>query len=71
MIERFDTPRGRFLYSHRMGVVEPVFANVCHALGLDWFSLRGKVKVDTQWKLFSMVHNLMKLARYGPSYAVG
>ena len=58
MIERFETPEGRFLYSRRLGIVEPVFANVCHALGLDWFSLRGKVKVDIQWKLFGMVPNL-------------
>ncbi len=69
MIERFDTPRGRFLYSRRLGIVEPVFANVCHALGLNRFSLRGKTKVDTQWKLFAIVHNLMKLVRYGPRFA--
>jgi transposase len=69
MIERFDTAEGRFLYSRRMGIVEPVFANVCYALGLDWFSLRGKVKVDIQWKLFSIVHNLKKLVRYGPRFA--
>ncbi len=70
MIERFDSALGQFLYSRRMGIVEPVFANVCCALGLDWFSLRGKAKVDTQWKLFAIVHDLLKLARYGPSYAV-
>lgn len=32
-------------------------------------SLRGKVKVDIQWKLFGIVHNLKKLSRYGPSFA--
>ena len=71
MIERFDTARGRFLYSRRMGIVEPVFANVCHALGLRRFSYRGKAKVDTQWKLFCLVHNLKKIGRYGPRFAVG
>lgn len=71
MIERFDTERGRHLYSRRLGIVEPVFGNICHALGLKRFSLRGKVKVDTQWKLFAIVHNLMKLARYGPQSATG
>lgn len=69
MIERFDTPQGRFLYSRRLGVIEPVFANVCHALGLDWFSLRGRIKVDIQWKLFTIVHNLRKVLRYSPRFA--
>ena len=65
MIERFDTDRGRHYYSRRMGTVEPVFANIRRNLGLDWFSYRGRVKVDTQWKLFCLVHNIGKLAAYG------
>ena len=28
MIEKMDMERGREVYSHRMGVVEPVFANL-------------------------------------------
>ena len=71
MIERFDTALGRFLYSRRMGVVEPVFADICHALGLKRFSLRGKIKVDIQWKLFTIVHNIMKILRYSPRFAYG
>jgi hypothetical protein len=62
MIKRFDTDRGRHYYSRRMGAVEPVFANIRHNHGLDWFSLRGRVKVDTQWKLFCIVHNIGKIA---------
>jgi transposase len=64
MAERFDTARGRFFYSRRMGTVEPVFANIRHTLGLDHFTLRGREKVDTQWKLFCLVNNIGKLARY-------
>jgi transposase len=71
MIEKFDTAVGRFLYSRRIGVVEPVFANVTHALGLKWFSLRGKVKVNIQWKLFTIVHNIWKILRYSPRFAYG
>ncbi len=71
MIERFDTVRGRFLYSRRMGIVEPVFANIGHALGLKRFSHRGRIKVDIQWKLFGMVHNLRKIASYGLRFAPG
>lgn len=71
MIKRFETTRGQFLYSRRLGIVEPVFGNICHALGLKRFSMRGKAKVDTQWKLFGMVHNLKKLVRYGLQFAPG
>ena len=62
MIERFDTERGRHYYSRRMGTVEPVFANITSTLGLNRFSLRGRVKVDTQWKLYCTVHNIGKIA---------
>lgn len=69
MIEKFDTAMGRFIYSRRMGTVEPVFANICHTLGLDRITVRTRKKADTQWKLFSMVHNIFKIYRYGASYA--
>jgi transposase len=65
MIERFDTDRGRYFYSRRMGTVEPVFANIVHTMGMNRFTLRGRSKVDTQWKLYCMVHNIGKIARYG------
>ena len=65
MIERFDTVLGRSLYSRRMGTVEPVFGNIRHDLKLDRFTLRGRNKVDAQWKLYCTVHNIGKLARYG------
>jgi len=45
------------------------FANICHIMGLDRFTLRGKKKVNIQWNLFCIVHNLKKVARYGPSFA--
>ena len=65
MKERFDTDRGRHLYSRRMGTVEPVFGNIRDSLHLDEFTLRGKKKVEAQWRLFCTVHNIGKLARYG------
>ncbi|MBU1086952.1 MAG: transposase, partial [Candidatus Omnitrophica bacterium] len=48
---------------------EPVFANIRHNKGLRRFSFRGKTKVDIQWKLFAMVHNIGKVFRYGPGFA--
>ena len=64
----FDSPRGRYYYRRRLGTVEPVFANIRSTLGLDHFTLRGQKKVDTQWKLSCLVHNIGKLSRYGPSF---
>jgi hypothetical protein len=69
MRERFDSALGRFYYAQRLGIVEPVFANICYACGLDRFTLRGKVKVGIQWKLYCLVHNIGKLARYSERYA--
>lgn len=64
LIERFDTDRGRHYYSRRMGTVEPAFANITCTYGLNRFSLRGREKVDTQWKLFCVVHNIGKIAAH-------
>jgi hypothetical protein len=69
MTEKIDSALGRFIYSRRMGTVEPVFANIRSTLGLDRFTLRGRLKVGVQWKLYSMVHNILKIYRYGASYA--
>ena len=46
MIKKLESEVGRFLYGMRMGIVEPVFANLRHMLGLDRFTLRGKGKVN-------------------------
>jgi hypothetical protein len=42
-----------------------VFGNIRHNKGLDRFTLRGRGKVDTQWKLFALVHNIEKLMNHG------
>lgn len=65
MKARIDTREGRLLYSHRLGIVEPVFGHL-HAKGLRRFTLRSRRKVDTQWKLFALVHNVQKLQGRAP-----
>ena len=65
MKTRVDSERGKQIYSHRMSVVEPVFGNIGNNKGLNRFSLRGKQKVEAQWQLFSLVHNIEKLTNYG------
>lgn len=65
MKERVDSPEGKLIYSHRMSVVEPVFGNIESNKGLNRFSLRGKKKVQGQWQLYCIVHNIEKLKNYG------
>lgn len=46
----------------------PVFGNLRGNKRLNRFTLRGATKVDGQWKLYCMMHNIEKLAHHG--YAV-
>lgn len=65
MKHRVDSDEGKQIYSHRMSVVEPVFGNIGTCKKLDRFSLRGKSKVQGQWQLYCLVHNIEKLVNYG------
>ena len=65
MQRRLDTPAGRAQYGRRLATVEPVFGNLRHNKRLDRFTLRGRTKVDAQWKLYCLVHNIEKLAHHG------
>ena len=60
MQARIDSPEGRHQYGRRLGTVEPVFANLRHNKRLTRFTLRGQRKLDGQWKLFALVHNIEK-----------
>ncbi len=65
MKKRIDSPAGRVRYGRRFATVEPVFGNLRYNKGLDRFTLGGQAKVDAQWKLFCLVHNIEKLAHHG------
>jgi len=69
MKRKIDSIRGRLIYNRRLGIAEPPFAHIRHAIGLSRFTLRGKRKVDIQWKLYCIVHNLTKIHRYGEGFA--
>jgi hypothetical protein len=51
--------------SARGAVAEPVFANLRTHKRLDRFTLRGKAKVNIQWLLYCMIHNIEKITNYG------
>ena len=61
---RFDIVFGRFIYNKRIAIVVPVFGNLKNK-GMDRFTLRGNKKVNTQWQLFSLVHNIEKIGHAG------
>ena len=65
MRERIGTPEGRKIYSQRLGIAEPVFGQIAGHKRMDHSTLLGRNKVNIQWKLYCMVHNLEKVARYG------
>ena len=68
MRNKIDTPEGRRIYGKRLGIVEPVFGNIRTCKRMDKFTLRGKAKVNIQWLLYFLVHNIEKIANYGITY---
>ena len=64
MKRKIDSELGRHRYGRRLGIVEPVFANIRSSHRLSRFSHRGRRKVTTQWQLFCLVHNIGKVQRY-------
>ena len=62
MQQKIDTEHGKQIYSQRLGNVEPVFGNIRYNKRLDRFTYRTKVKVNTQWLLFCLIHNIEKIA---------
>jgi hypothetical protein len=65
MVEKIETEEGRRIYPQRLAIAEPVFANIRINKRLDRFTLRGKVKVNIQWLMFCLVHNIEKILNYG------
>jgi hypothetical protein len=63
MRDKIDNPAYREIYSRRMQIIEPVFANMTYCKGMDRFTLRTREKVNIQWLLFTIVHNLSKCVK--------
>ena len=64
MTKKVDSPKGRKIYPQRFAIVEPIFANIRTQKRMDHFTLRGKIKVNIQWMLYCMVHNIEKIENY-------
>lgn len=61
MRRKVRSEQGKARYGHRKYVVEPVFGQIKQGRGLRQFLLRGFGKVQAEWKLWSLTHNLRKL----------
>lgn len=57
-----DTAKGKAWRALRMALVEPVFGNIKFNLGFTRFSLRSLAKVQGEFRLMCIAHNLRKLA---------
>lgn len=57
------TKRGKALYAKRRESIEPTFGQIKDGRRIDRFYLRGLEKVDMEWKLIALGHNLTKMWR--------
>ena len=63
MRRKLKTKIGRTIYARRKTIVEPVFGQIKQALGFRQFLLRGLKKVQGEWALVCMAHNVLKVHR--------
>lgn len=61
MQRKIKTKRGRKKYQTRQKTVEPVFGQVKGVQGFRQFLLRGLEKVQPEWELVCLTHNLKKI----------
>lgn len=65
MAAKVATAAGRALYALRKVIVEPVFGQIKGARGFRRFLLRGLEKINGEFCLVCLTHNLLKIWRYG------
>ena len=63
MKRKLQTKAGRAVYAARKTIVEPVFGQIKQARGFRQFLLRGLAKVQGEWALVCLTHNILKLHR--------
>jgi transposase len=63
MHRKLQTVAGRAIYARRKAIVEPAFGQIKQGQGFRRFLLRGIQKVQGEWALVCMTHNLLKLHR--------
>lgn len=71
MERKLLTKRGQALYRRRGETVEPVFGQIKDPRGIRGFMRRGLAACQSEWKLITATHNLLKLWRSGDSSSSG
>jgi len=65
MRAKLQTVAGHAVYALRKAIVEPVFGQIKAARNFRRFAFRGQGKVEAEWLLICLTHNLLKLFRAG------
>ena len=63
MRRKLQTKVGAAVYARRKAIVEPVFGQIKQVRGFRRFSLRGLIKVQGEWALMCLTHNILKMYR--------
>ena len=63
MQRKLATKLGTAVYAARKAIVEPVFGQIKQVRGFRQFLLRGLQKVQGEWALICLTHNIRKLHR--------
>lgn len=61
MRDRLSSPEGRELYARRKITIEPVFGQIKHNRHIERFMRRGRAAAQSEWRLITATHNLLKL----------
>lgn len=56
-----DSPEGKKIYSLRQQIIEPIFGNIKHNLKYTMLHLRTLQKVNAEWQLICLTHNIKKI----------
>jgi len=61
MRDKLRTEHGRELYAQRKITIEPVFGQIKYNRYIDRFMRRGRAAAQSEWRLITATHNLLKL----------
>jgi transposase len=61
MRDKLSSDRGRELYAQRKITIEPVFGQIKYNRHIDRFMRRGRAAAQSEWRLVTATHNLLKL----------
>ena len=61
MRDKLTSERGRRLYAQRKISVEPVYGQIKYNRHIDRFMRRGRAAAQSEWRLVTATHNLLKL----------